>query len=156
MNGALLLKEKLGAILWQFPPSFKCSIKTLELFIKNINNYNVKNCFEFRNNTWICDEIIDLCKSYNIALCIADWPEFLKNVPLTADFIYIRRHGKSGSYASCYTEDALREDANFIKTHLIDKNYIFIYFNNDFNAYAPKNASTLKNKDPCTIKLYKN
>jgi uncharacterized protein YecE (DUF72 family) len=144
MNGALLLKEKLGAILWQFPPSFKCSIKTLELFIKNINNYNVKNCFEFRNNTWICDEIIDLCKSYNIALCIADWPEFLKNVPLTADFIYIRRHGKSGSYASCYTENELMEDANFIKTNYINKEAIFIYFNNDFNAYAPKNALTLK------------
>lgn len=144
-NNVLLLKDKLGAILWQFPPTFEYDINTLEVFIKNINKYNVKNCFEFRNSSWICNETIELCKFYNISLCLADWPDFLKNTPLTANYIYMRRHGKSGSYASCYTKNELMEDANFIKAHYINKEAIFIYFNNDFNAYAPKNALQLKN-----------
>lgn len=74
---------------------------------------------------------------------MADHPDFLKNLPLTSDFVYIRRHGKEGSYATSYSTESLKEDAKFIKTHLKKKKDIYIYFNNDAFGYAPKNATEL-------------
>lgn len=75
---------------------------------------------------------------------MADWPEFNKILPITADFVYIRRHGKSGSYNTCYSMDELKRDATEIKKYLKKGLQVFAYFNNDANAYAPKNALELK------------
>jgi uncharacterized protein YecE (DUF72 family) len=74
---------------------------------------------------------------------VADHPDFLKNLPETADFVYIRRHGKEGSYATSYSTESLKEDVKFIKALLKKKKDIFFYFNNDAFGYAPKNAAEL-------------
>jgi uncharacterized protein YecE (DUF72 family) len=75
---------------------------------------------------------------------MADWPEFVDDLPVTSDFVYIRRHGEGGSYATCYSKAELRRDAKRIKSYLKDKKDIFIYFNNDYHGYAPKNAKELR------------
>jgi uncharacterized protein YecE (DUF72 family) len=74
---------------------------------------------------------------------MADYPDFLNNLPLTADFVYIRRHGKDGSCASSYSTESLKNDAKCIKSCLRQKKDVFIYFNNDALGYAPKNAAEL-------------
>ncbi len=76
---------------------------------------------------------------------MADWPEFLKEIPITSDYIYIRRHGKEGHYDTCYSEEQLGNDKKMIERY-IKKGVkdVFIYFNNDYMGYAPKNAMTLK------------
>jgi uncharacterized protein YecE (DUF72 family) len=74
---------------------------------------------------------------------MADWPDFLDKLPLTADFVYIRRHGKEGSYTTSYSMESLKKDAKRIKAYLRQKKDVFIYFNNDAFGYAPQNASEL-------------
>jgi uncharacterized protein YecE (DUF72 family) len=140
---ALLLKEKLGVILWQFPPSLALDLERLKDFIELLEPYEMKNTFEFRNKTWINKKVVDLLKKKNVALCMADWPDFLDKLPLTANFVYIRRHGQEGSYATEYSKELLNKDAKRIKAYLKQKKDVFIYFNNDAFGYAPKNVSEL-------------
>jgi uncharacterized protein YecE (DUF72 family) len=140
---ALRLKEKLKVVLWQFSPGFKVDIERLQNFLKLLKKYRVRNTFEFRHESWMTDEVINLCKEHGVSLCMADWPEFIDDLPVTSDFVYIRRHGEGGSYATCYSMAELKLDAKRIKNYLKDKKDIFIYFNNDYHGYAPRNASEL-------------
>ena len=140
---ALLLKEKLGVVLWQLPPNFNFEIERFKEFLEALKPYCVRNTFEFRNKAWINKKVATLLEKENASFCIADHPEFLNTPPLTADFIYIRRHGKSGSHSTSYSPESLKDDAKFIKAHLKQKKDVFVYFNNDAAGYAPKNASEL-------------
>jgi uncharacterized protein YecE (DUF72 family) len=63
---------------------------------------------------------------------------------LTADFVYIRRHGYEGRYSNCYTALELESDARRIRSYLATGRDVYIYFNNDFHGYAPRNAQELE------------
>ncbi len=139
------LREKLGVVLWQFPPEFKADIGKLKEFLEAIGHYKARNTFEFRDKSWINKQVIALLVKNNTALCIADWPDFLCSAPVTADFVYIRRHGADGEYASGYTTEQLRADAKAINKFLKDGKDVFLYFNNEAGGYAPKNARELRN-----------
>jgi uncharacterized protein YecE (DUF72 family) len=137
------LKEKLRVVLWQFPPDFKRDLERLEGFLALLENYRVRNTLEFRNQSWLCDEVVALCKSRNVSLCMADRPSFLDAPPLTADFVYLRRHGAEGNYQGEYTRADLEHDAGRIRNYRAKKRDVFIYFNNDAGGAAPRNALEL-------------
>jgi uncharacterized protein YecE (DUF72 family) len=81
-----------------------------------------------------------------MTVCKADWPEFGLPIPEEFSFEYVRRHGPySGSlYAGCYTEKQLKADAEMIKQWKGQGKDVFIYFNNDAEGWAVKNALRLK------------
>ncbi len=140
------LSKKIDVVLWQLPPKFKCDIKRLSDFLKNLQRYkNVRHVFEFRDASWFNKDIYKLLKKSNIAICGADWPECSNDIHETCDFIYIRRHGASARlYSGCYSGAQLKQDANLIKRHLSKGKDVYIYFNNDAYGYAVKNAKDLK------------
>ncbi len=140
---ALHLKEKLKIVLWQFSPGFRIDLERLSRFITLLGGYPVRNTLEFRNESWMTRETIELCRGSGVGLCMADWPEFLDVLPVTSDFVYMRRHGEGGNYATNYARSALRKDARRLKKYLKAGKDVFIYFNNDFHAYAPRNAREL-------------
>jgi len=140
---ASVLKEKLGVILWQLPPAFNIDLERFKEFLDALRPHGIRNTFEFRNKTWINKKIFTLLEKENVAFCMADHPDFLNNLPVTADFIYMRRHGEGGSYATSYNTESLKEDAKFIRANLKKKKDVFMYFNNDAFGYAPKNAAEL-------------
>lgn len=139
----LLLGKKLHVILWQLPPAFTCDIPRLQQFFKQLARYPVRNALEFRHASWCCEEVVSLCREYRVAQCMADWPEFIRELPHTADFVYLRRHGHGGSYAGCYSRDELAADAARIRNYLREGRGVYIYFNNDAEAFAPANAGEL-------------
>ena len=142
--GAGRLKEKLEVVLWQLPPTFKINSGRLVQFSKLLKKYPVRNAFEFRHASWITEEIFDIFRDHGFALCMADWPEFLDDLPVTADFIYIRRHGAGGNYDTFYSRKALKKDAQRIRNYLKKGNNVFLYFNNDAFGYAPLNARQIQ------------
>jgi uncharacterized protein YecE (DUF72 family) len=142
-EGALHLGEKLRVVLWQFPPAFACNIRRLEQFFKLLSRYPIRNALEFRHESWCCEEVVSLCRDYRVAICMADWPDFIAELPLTADFVYLRRHGRGGSYTGCYYHDELIADAGRIRNYLVEGRDVYIYFNNDAEACAPANAREL-------------
>lgn len=143
-DGVLHLGEKLGVVLWQFPPNFACDPTRLEHFAVLLQRYPVRQVFEFRNEACRVAAISELCRTAEIALCLADWPPFCAELPLTTDFVYLRRHGQGGSYASCYSAEELAADARRIREYLGSGRDVYIYFNNDHRAYAPQNARELR------------
>ncbi len=140
---AALLKEKLQVVLWQLPPNFHSDIDRLYYFLRQLRNYPVRHTFEFRHESWITGDVIDLCRKSKVSICMADAPEFNFNLPVTADFIYIRRHGAMGVNGD-YTKDFLEQDATRIRGHLSQGRDVFVYFNNDAYGFAPKNALMLR------------
>jgi len=102
IENALHLKEKLGPILLQMPPSFKATeenIKRLEdflevrpLILQRSDLGKFKFAFEFRHKSWCDQKIYKLFKKHNAAWVIADSPSYPKAEVVTADFIYIRMH----------------------------------------------------------------
>ncbi len=137
------LKEKFGVVLWKLPPNLKVNMKSLEDFIEVLKQYPVRHVFEFRHKSWLTKKVYKILSAANVAVCMADWPEHIDNLPVTADFVYLRRQGEGGSYATNYTTEQLRNDANRIKEYLKNDKDVYVFFNNDAYGYAPKNAITL-------------
>src|SRR5277367_941234 len=81
--------EKLGPLLFQLPPNLKVDAKLLEEFLAVLPR-GVLSAFEFRHESWFTDEIFNLLKNGNRALCVAETEE--RNTPdvITADFSYYR------------------------------------------------------------------
>lgn len=138
------LREKLKVVLWQFPPGFPLNMERLDRFVELLDRYPVRNTLEFRNQSWITDQVFDLCSAHNVSLCMADWPPFVNELPVTSDFVYMRRHGLEGNYATCYSETALGKDAARIGNYTANGKDVYVYFNNDAHGYAPRNAGELK------------
>jgi len=154
LENALNLKEKLGPILFQFPPSFKATeedIKRLTEFLKLLNatrgraSGNLRFAFEFRHKSWCEEKIYKLLKKYNVAWVIADSPRYPKAEVVTADFAYIRLHGSKIMFASKYTKKEIEDLSKKIKNWLKNGD-VFCYFNNDFQGYAIENAKELINQ----------
>ncbi|GAW66196.1 hypothetical protein GPEL0_01r1457 [Geoanaerobacter pelophilus] len=137
------LQEKLQVVLWQFPPQFKADLPRLEVFLDQVAQYHSRNTLEFRNQSWLTDEVVALCKSRNVSLCMADHPPFIDAPPVTADFVYIRRHGMEGSYNGFYSNEQLARDAARIRSYLDRQLNVYIYYNNDLGGAAPQNAQEL-------------
>ena len=95
-ENALHLKEKLGPILFQLPPSFKANeenVKRLREFLKPTSPTNIRLAFEFRHKSWCDEAIYNILKRFNMAWVIADSPRYPKAEVVTANFVYIRMHG---------------------------------------------------------------
>lgn len=144
INNAKELKEKLGVILFQFPANWQVDAQRLEKFLKILPR-KYRYSFEFRHQSWFSQEIYQLLKKYQIALCLADSPDWPYQEEITANFVYLRLHGRSLLYSSKYTNQQLKKWAAKIKkwTKQDDKD-VFIYFNNDAGGYAINNTQKLK------------
>lgn len=150
LENTLFLKEKLGPILFQFPPSFKATpetIKRLEDFLNLITKsppgFIVRYAFEFRHKSWCQEKIYKILKKYNVAWAIADSPRYSKTEVTTTDFVYIRMHGPKILFASKYTKEELRNLAQKIKKWQKRGLNVYCYFNNDVCGYAIENAKEL-------------
>ncbi len=147
INNALHLKEKLGPILFQFPPSFKASpssINRLETFLKTSQQKTTfHQAVELRDRGWCKEKVYSLLKKYNVAWVIADSPRYPKAEVVTADFVYIRMHGSKVLFASKYTKKELSSLAQKVKKWLKQNLNVYCYFNNDAYGFAIENAKEL-------------
>lgn len=142
-DNVLLLKEKLGLVLWQLPPSWKLNISRLEDFLNIISKYKIRQAFEFRNATWFCSKVFKILKKYKVGLVIADSPRYPLVEKITSDFVYLRFHGGQVLYGSEYSLKELKAWARKIKKWQKKGLDVFVYFNNDAYGFAVKNAKQL-------------
>ena len=99
---------------------------------------------EFRHRSWHCEEIFAL-EAHGAAYCVmsgADLPCILR---ATTDFAYVRMHGPDNHhlYAGSYPDADLTWWADRIREWALDGRDVLVYFNNDGNANAVRNARTL-------------
>lgn len=146
LENTLYLKEKLGPILFQLPPSFRATdenVKRSEGFLKQITRRGLRFAFEFRHETWCDDDIYRMLRKYNVAWVIADSPRYPKAEVVTTDFVYIRMHGSEKLFSSKYNSEEIENLAHKIKEWNSKGFDIYTYFNNDYHGYAVENAGEL-------------
>jgi len=140
---ARLLGERLGPILFQLPPYWKCNVDRLRDFLAMLPE-DLQYAFEFRNTSWLNDTVFTTLAERRVALCIISLPDFPCLLRSTASFVYIRLHGSQATYGSCYSERELQWWAEQILSFLSGGKDVYAYFNNDAHGYAVQNALRLK------------
>lgn len=135
------LRERLGCILFQLPPSLTLDMELLEEFLSSLSS-DYKNVIEFRHETWYTEEVYDLLKSHNVIFCTVSSAKVPKTVVETAETCYFRFHGLTGGYRHNYSEEELEYWTEAIKE--TDARECFIYFNNDYHAHAVANCKSLR------------
>jgi uncharacterized protein YecE (DUF72 family) len=135
------LKEKVGVILVQLPPTLKFDPIRLSGFF-DLLDPRFRYTLEARNDSFLVDECFSLLKERNIAWCIADADgRHPYSESVTADLVYVRMHGRGGRPAGPdYRDDELQALAEKIRSW---KKETWVYFNNDPGGFAVKNAKTL-------------
>jgi len=131
-----LLEKKLGAILFQLPPSLKYDIDLFSDFLSKLKP-DLKYAIEFRHKSWYNEDVYKLLKEKNIALV---WHDFNQEMitQKTADFEYVRFHGINGKYKGSYPDDILKKVASKLSDNA------FVYFNNTDDNSAFKDALRFK------------
>jgi uncharacterized protein YecE (DUF72 family) len=83
------LGDRLGIVLYQLPPFFKCNVEKLESFLAVLPR-GVRSAFEFRHESWFSDDVYRVLKNYRTGLCIHDADDHTTPIELTSDFTYVR------------------------------------------------------------------
>lgn len=134
-SGLLALREKLGPILWQFPPNFGWNEERFRTFFEMLPRDTIaaaalaeehdtklkhgaltktdaprtlRYAVEIRHPTFLVPEFFALLRDYNVAFVFADTAgKWPYAEDLTADFVYARLHGDEQLYVSGYSPSAL-------------------------------------------------
>ncbi|MVN89585.1 DUF72 domain-containing protein [Mucilaginibacter aquatilis] len=134
------LSDKLGAVLFQLPPSFAYSDERLKSIVTSLNP-SFNNVVELRHNSWWIPEVYDEFTKGNISFCGMSHPDLPDDVIATTSDLYYRLHGNRQLYTSQYTHDELMQLVKHVEA--TGANQCYIYFNNDIGAAAVKNALEL-------------
>ena len=142
LSWATFLQNKLGPLLYQLPPNMKRNDEVLENFLSSLPQ-KYQHVFEFRHESWIDDSVLRILEQYNAGFCVFDMPDFPCPLVASSNFAYIRFHGSESLYSSCYSDEELLQWAEKIAALGKNLKAVYIYFNNDAEAFAVKNAMTL-------------
>ncbi len=132
------LEKKLGVILFQLPPTLKKDAVLLRDFLADLPE-GMRCAFEFRDASWFDDEIYQLLKSKNIALCIADSEKLSTPNIATADYGYLRLRRVD------YQETDVVRWTEAIKARGNEWSEAFIYFKHEESGIGPKLAQQMIN-----------
>jgi len=144
LNRIDTLGKKLGPILFQLPPKWKCNRERLKSFLKALPK-RYKSAFEFRDPSWLIPEVYDLLSEHGAALCIFDLQQTVSPKEVTANFVYVRLHGPAAEkYEGQYDVQTLAGWAGAFSTWARRGKEIFCYFDNDQHGYAAIDAKRLE------------
>jgi uncharacterized protein YecE (DUF72 family) len=134
-----LLRTKAGPVLFQLPPQFQKNRERLASFLKLLSPKR-RYAFEFRHRSWFEDDILDLLRDNDIALCISDHHDAPSPWVATAHHVYVRGHGPSGRYRGHYRRNTLRKWQRWLQGVRGRGRPVYVYFDNDQKSAAPKDA----------------
>ncbi|WP_427912209.1 DUF72 domain-containing protein [Ramlibacter sp. MMS24-I3-19] len=134
-SGLFALGDKLGPILWQFPPNFGFHPEVFEPFLASLprttaaaakialqrdqrlkgrelleplHRQRLRHAVEVRHASFVDPAFIALLRKYKVAWVVADTPQpWPLYEDVTADFVYMRLHGATELYKSRYTSEQL-------------------------------------------------
>jgi uncharacterized protein YecE (DUF72 family) len=143
------LKEKLGPIAIQLPPSIKLSthLGAMKDFISQLSP-EFRHAIEFRHKSWFTPEVYALLKKSNIAM-IWSLNQYLETPSeVTADFIYLRMVGdreitEFSGIQKDRSED-MKKWASAVKENSGKFESGYVFFNNHFAGFSPESANEFR------------
>lgn len=139
------LKDKLGPVLVQLPPTFVAGPERRERLARLLSLIPAgrQATVEFRHPGWYDETTFALLRDHNASLCISDHAAAPAPWEVTADFVYVRAHGADGRYAGSYGPGILKGWARTIARWRSEGRSVHVYFDNDIKSAAPGDARTL-------------
>ena len=141
---ASALGDKLAAVIWQLPANFQCDLARLDDFLGALRVWRVPHAIELRHRSWFTGEVAARMRAANVAVCMGDAPDFPMWKEVTSDLVYARLHGHTRKYHSSYSTPSLRRWAEDIERWLADGREVHVYFDNDAEGHAVRNAVALR------------
>jgi uncharacterized protein YecE (DUF72 family) len=128
VNGFLTAASELGpqlaALLFQLPPNFKKDLPLLKEFLALLPPKTTA-AFEFRNASWLDDEVFDTLRARNIALCIADSETRDTPIVTTADYAYLRLRDEG------YGDAEIAQWTDTARNLAVSARDVFVYFKHE-------------------------
>ena len=133
---------RLGPVLWQLPETFRRDDERLKRWLEALPDG--MHTIEFRDRSWFAAPVLALLRERGVALTIGDHPKRPFQLhQATAAWRYVRFHygtrGHRGNYSSTELATWARRLAQWRRG-----GEVWAYFNNDWEAFAPRNAATLE------------
>ena len=127
------LEDRLGVVLFQLPPNMKKDLERLKTFLEELPR-DTPAAFEFRHPTWFDDDVIELLRSQNRALCVSDTDDLpTSHIDKTADWGYLRLR------RVLYSEADLAEWIKRIQAQ--DWRTTYVFFKHEDEGTGPKLAA---------------
>jgi len=134
------LREKLGPVLFQLPPSFDYSAERMKLLIAHLDQSFI-NVIEFRNISWWRDEVIERLRSKGVTFCSVSYPGLIDSVIVNTPQPYYRFHGVPKLHNSSYEDGFLKNVVAAMHT-VKEVKAAYLFFNNTMSGAAIENAKT--------------
>jgi uncharacterized protein YecE (DUF72 family) len=170
-SGILALGRHTGPFLWQLPDSYRFDAERVDTFMRMLPrtsraaepvaarhderlrrgalseapvNVRYRHAFEVRHPSYFCDEFYALLRKHRCAFVIADSAgRWEMSDAVTARFVYVRLHGSTKLYTSRYSDAELDAWSARIVQWLTEQRDVYVYFDNDAHAHAPRDALRL-------------
>ncbi|MBB6096062.1 uncharacterized protein YecE (DUF72 family) [Povalibacter uvarum] len=130
---AAKLGPKLGALLFQLPPSLKQDLALLDAFLETLPQ-DTCAAFEFRHGSWLNEELYSRLRARNLALCIADGETMATPTIITADYAYFRLRDEG------YTPEDIAGWAQRIRESTVQCKEVYVYFKHEEAGLGPQFA----------------
>jgi uncharacterized protein YecE (DUF72 family) len=126
---ARTLGPKLGALLFQLPPTFKKDAGVLRAFVELLPE-GTRAAVEFRHPSWLDAETYDVLRAKNVALCVADSEKMSTPIEVTADYAYFRLRDEGYQQADVVKWAAAARGLEGVRD-------VFVYFKHEEQGLGP-------------------
>ena len=124
----------LATLLFQLPPNLKCDLARFDDFLATLPK-DIKTAFEFRNDTWLSDDVYRRLHDAGAALCIADFGDKTTPLQTTAKYGYFRLRDEG------YQPDDLARWADTLAAQSTAWDEAFVYFKHEGEGKGPEFAA---------------
>ncbi len=139
------IKHKIASVLFQLPPSLHRDETLLADFLAQLpHGGGWRFAIEFRHGSWEAESVYATLRHYGVAWVWHDYARRESPEIVTADFVYLRLHGPDGHYGGSYDDETLQTWAQRLRRQMEHHRNAFVYFNNDSEGNAVRDARRLK------------
>ncbi len=135
------LQEKMGCFLFQFPPSHRYTASRLKSIVRQLDPAR-RNVVEFRHRSWWRESVYRTLADAGISFCAVSAPRLPDLVPPHQRVLYVRLSGVTRWYRHDYSAAELQQWLARIRDSGAEE--AWVYFNNDREGFAIKNALALR------------
>ena len=130
------LEGKLGPILFQLPPTLQMDVALLRDFVAELPE-GMRGAFEFRHASWFDDEIYEVLRAKNLALCVAESEKLSTPDVTTADYGYLRLRRED------YTDADVVRWTKAVQARAGVWSDAFVYFKHEESGIGPRLAQQM-------------
>jgi uncharacterized protein YecE (DUF72 family) len=166
-SGVTELGDRLGPLLWQFPPTKKFDeadfASFLELLPKDFQGMRLRHVVEVRHASFCAPDFVRLLRGFETPVVFSEHETYPAIADVTGDFLYLRLQKGEDSIATCYPDAAIAAWADRLRGWLAGKTPadlphidarpakakprdIFVYFIHEGKVRAPAGAMALIEK----------